>query len=126
MGFFDTFALKSWFVEGLAVSCGGPKNFPDKEFYQVYFGTALFYDYDFNDLYVNLPKHNQQFRYALYGRFIDYLILTQGSSVLQDFLKAYMSNPREIKRVFRDIFNREPGELLKGFEDELEVEYHKP
>jgi hypothetical protein len=47
MSFIDTFALRSWFVEGLAVYIGGPKNYPDDEFLKIYMPDDYVYDYDF-------------------------------------------------------------------------------
>jgi hypothetical protein len=123
MGFLDTFALKSWFVEGLAVYSGGPHNFPEDEFNSIYYGTVFFYDSDFNDLYMNLPEHNPQFRYALYGKFIEYLVRVGGINKLQDLIKTYILDPESIRRKFKDVYHVELIEVLKDFENELKKKY---
>jgi len=119
MGFFDTFALKSWFVEGLAVYSGGPHDYPEDEFNRILAGTTLVSDKAFNDLYLNLPKHNPRFRYALYGKFIGYLARTGGIRKMQKLIKAVIRNPHALTAEFTRVYGVGLGTLSKDFTNDL-------
>jgi len=123
MNFFDTFKLKSWFIEGLAVYSGGPKNYPEDEFQKIYEHNTYFYNYDFNDLYANLPESNPRYRFALYGKFIEHIFLSHGIKKLQDFIKAYIQNPQNVRQEFKEIYHMELIDVLKIFENDIKEKY---
>lgn len=97
-----------WLSEGIATYFGGPNYLTKEEFLHILGEKKP----DFFNLNPDEPKFN----YTLYRYFIQYLMDTFGKEKFQTFLKAYIEDPREYRKLFSDMYGISFEDALKGFE----------
>jgi hypothetical protein len=106
---------QGWFAEGIAEYFSGHKLLTKAEFVELCKSKNIRFISLLEENPLNMNINEIRLRYTFYKYFIEFLIKDYGIERFHQYLKKYIINPRDYKKLFPEIYAADLNELLSKF-----------
>ena len=110
---------QGWFAEGIAEYFSGHKFLTKSEFIELCKSKNLRFVNFHEKNPLNMSIGEIRLKYTFYKFFIEFLVKEFGIKKIQQYLKKYIKNPHNYKKLFPEIYFMDLNELLRKFNSKI-------
>ena len=112
---------QGWFGEGIAEYFGGHSFYSKDEFLQLWRINNLQLSSLVEKNPHKMSARELKLRYSYYRFFMEFVIENFGLKKLQEYLKKYIDNPEDYKKLFVEVYSTDLDEILRKFNSSLNM-----